>query len=97
MAIQLIGRTEEIKTLNIALASNRPEMIAVVGRRRVGKTFFIKQTYGQQIDFELTGIQHATKSEQLQNFLFALRNYFPDFYIEQKPKTWFLNYYFWRN
>ena len=34
MAIQLIGRTEEIKTLNIALASNRPEMIAVVGRRR---------------------------------------------------------------
>ena len=59
MAIQLIGRTEEIKALNTALASNRPEMIAVVGRRRVGKTFFIKQTYGQQIDFELTGIRFA--------------------------------------
>ena len=88
MAIQLTGRTEEIKALNTALASDRPEMIAVIGRRRVGKTFVIKQTYGQQIDFELTGIQHATKSEQLQNFLFALRNYFPDFIIEQKPKTW---------
>ncbi|MEM6317890.1 MAG: ATP-binding protein [Bacteroidota bacterium] len=84
----LIGRKKEIETLEQALTSDRPEMIAVIGRRRVGKTFLIKQTCGAYLDFELTGLQHASKSEQLQNFLFAFRNHFPDTPIEEKPKTW---------
>jgi len=88
MAKKLIGRTEEIATLETALKANRPEMIAVIGRRRVGKTFLVKQTYGQFLDFELTGLQHATKKEQLQNFLFAFQNAFPDYSIDEKPKTW---------
>ena len=88
MEKQLIGRKEEIATLTTVIQSKRPEMIAVIGRRRVGKTFLVKQTYGSHIDFDLTGLQHATKSEQLQNFLFALKNYFPDFLIEAKPTSW---------
>ncbi len=84
----MIGRKSEIKVLQSALASERPEFIALIGRRRVGKTFLVKETYGHDIDFELTGIQHASKMEQLQNFIFALRNYFPDFEIESKPKSW---------
>ena len=35
----MIGRKEEIQMLNDALTSERPEFIAVYGRRRVGKTF----------------------------------------------------------
>ena len=84
----LIGRKEEVSYLNKALQSSKPEMIAVVGRRRVGKTFLVKQTYGTHLDFELTGLQHANKSEQLQNFLFAIKNYFPDFPISAKPTSW---------
>lgn len=83
-----VGRTQEVSVLNTALASNRPEMVAVIGRRRVGKTFLIKHTYNTRIDFELTGLQHATKLEQLQNFIFAYRNAFPDLPIDEKPRTW---------
>ena len=45
----IIGRTEEASDLRAALHSSRPEMVAVTGRRRVGKTFLIKQTYGHHI------------------------------------------------
>ncbi|MDZ4681953.1 MAG: hypothetical protein SH848_15535 [Saprospiraceae bacterium] len=40
-----------------ALASGRPEMIALVGRRRIGKTYLVRHVYGNRIDFELTGLQ----------------------------------------
>ncbi len=84
----IIGRKEEVKSLSEALISNQPELVAVIGRRRVGKTFLIDQTYLNRIDFKLTGLQYIKKSEQLQNFVFALKNYFPDFEMESKPKSW---------
>lgn len=64
----LIGRQEEQAILQEALHSNKAEMVAVFGRRRVGKTFLIKQTYQAHIAFDLTGLQGATNKEQLQNF-----------------------------
>ena len=82
MKRELIGRKKEVKDLEEVLKSNRPEFVALVGRRRVGKTFLIKETYGSFLDFELTGLQHAKKPEQLQNFIFALKNQFPDFHID---------------
>ncbi|MCB0836639.1 MAG: AAA family ATPase [Bacteroidetes bacterium] len=88
MKKELIGRKKEVKDLEAALQSNRPEFVAIVGRRRVGKTFLIKETYGSFIDFELTGLQHAKKSDQLQNFIFALKSQLPDFQIKKKPKSW---------
>lgn len=84
----LIGREKEIETLVLSFNSNRPELVAIIGRRRVGKTFLVKQTYQDYIDFELTGLQHASKAEQIQNFIFAFRNFFPDYEIEQKPGSW---------
>ena len=38
---RLIGRKAEIDILNEALTSNGAELVAVYGRRRVGKTFLI--------------------------------------------------------
>jgi uncharacterized protein len=64
----LIGRREEQAILLEALQSDRAEMVAVFGRRRVGKTFLIKQTYQTHIAFELTGLQSTSNKEQLQNF-----------------------------
>lgn len=89
----LIGRKKERETLELALDSSQPELVAVVGRRRVGKTFLVKHTYASHFDFELTGLQHASKSDQLQNFLFAIKNFFPDFHIEAKPKSWLEAFY----
>lgn len=88
MKKELIGREKEQEILFSALQSNQSEFVAVIGRRRVGKTFLIKQCYHQNIDFELTGLQHASKTEQLQNFTFAIRTYFPDKEVPNRPKTW---------
>lgn len=88
MQTTIIGRTEETEILRTALVSEQPEFIALVGRRRVGKTFLVKHIYQHRINFELTGLQHTSKSEQLQNFVFAIRNFFPDFDITKKPKNW---------
>lgn len=68
MSDTLIGRKDEQAVLLEALHSGRAEMLAVFGRRRVGKTFLIKQTYRQQITFELTGLQSSNTKAQLQNF-----------------------------
>ena len=84
----LIGREQEKHTLENALSSAKPELVALIGRRRVGKTYLVKHTYQQRIDFELTGLQRATKPEQLQNFLFAFKKYFPDLSIDKRPKNW---------
>lgn len=45
MLSQLIGRTKERATLLKALTSPEPEMVAVIGRRRVGKTFLVRSVY----------------------------------------------------
>jgi len=58
--ILLVGRVAEQKILQEALQSKQPEMISVIGRRRVGKTFLINTTYKKHIDFEITGIQYAS-------------------------------------
>ena len=41
----VIGRIPELKTIHHALTSGKPELVAIWGRRRVGKTFLIR--YGR--------------------------------------------------
>lgn len=69
----IIGREEEKKILSQALQSREAELIAVYGRRRIGKTFLIRNYYRQQIVFELTGIHNANLKDQLRNFSLALQ------------------------
>lgn len=45
-----------------------PEFIAVYGRRRVGKTFLIREAYGYKFSFDHTGILDAPLREQLSEF-----------------------------
>lgn len=71
----LIGRKAEYDVLEDALQTSEAEMIAIVGRRRVGKTFLITQAYKSKIVFELTGIQRATLQQQLTNFQDVLQDH----------------------
>lgn len=75
--MKLIGREKEIEILHEALASEEAEMISIIGRRRVGKTFLIQEVYQKQIVFEITGIQNANAIEQLRNFRERLLEFFP--------------------
>lgn len=85
---KFIGREEEVKTLKEALISNEAEMIAVIGRRRVGKTFLIKETYKNKIVFSITGVQNASLQEQLSNFSYQLNEYNNSHIPLKTPNNW---------
>ncbi|MGB0929520.1 MAG: AAA family ATPase [Chitinophagales bacterium] len=69
----LIGRKKEIRELERVLKSPKGEMIAVLGRRRVGKTFLINETYKDCIVFEQIGVRNASNAAQLNTFTDALQ------------------------
>lgn len=71
-----------------ALASNEAEMVSVIGRRRIGKTFLVNQVYKEHIVFSVTGIQNAPRSEQLRNFANRLKELAPTALIVTPPKDW---------
>lgn len=69
----LIGREKEIKTLQQAYHSEYSEFVAVYGRRRIGKTFLIRETFNYQFAFQHTGVYKESLKKQLRNFRDALR------------------------
>ena len=70
---EIIGRLEEIATLKSAIASKEAELIAIYGRRRIGKTYLIRNYYEDRIAFELTGMNNGTLKAQLLQFSKALQ------------------------
>jgi AAA+ ATPase superfamily predicted ATPase len=73
----IIGRENEIAILNEKLVSKKSEFVALYGRRRVGKTFLIRNLFEGKFTFRLTGLSKATLSEQLINFNTALKDQYP--------------------
>lgn len=67
---KIIGRSAEKKELDEAYNSNSAEFIAVYGRRRVGKTFLIKNFFqGKKcIYFQMTGIYQGALNKHLDRF-----------------------------
>ncbi len=84
----LIGRITQKQALKEALVSSKPEMIALVGRRRVGKTFLVNNIYEEHIDFEITGLQYGNKRAQLENFSLRMGRHFPNYALKEIPKSW---------
>lgn len=70
------------------MASSGAELIAMYGRRRVGKTFLIRSVYEKYIRFEFTGVHNATMEEQLQGFSFAMKKAIGSPVDIAIPKTW---------
>ena len=85
MKENIIGREEEIHRLEKYISTNKSEFVAVYGRRRVGKTFLVKELFESQFVFRVTGKENASTKEQLENFHDALSNFTTP---EERPKTW---------
>lgn len=84
--MKLIGRIAERQLLQQYVASDRAEFIAVYGRRRVGKTFLIREMFADQFAFEVSGTINGKKNEQMFNFIQALRRFG---YVGTKvPTSW---------
>jgi hypothetical protein len=68
----LTGRHEEKLLLEKIALSGEPELVVVYGRRRVGKTYLIRNVLAPQMAFELSGMHNATLKQQLLNFSMAI-------------------------
>ncbi|MDD6837723.1 MAG: ATP-binding protein, partial [bacterium] len=71
----LIGREKEKQVLQGALYEEYAQFIAVYGRRRVGKTFLIREAFDYHFDFQYTGAANLTARKQLVRFRRALREH----------------------
>jgi len=69
-SITIVGRVYELKKLNKALHSSKAEFLAVYGRRRVGKTYLIRNFFTDKncIFFHTTGIKKASPLIQRSEF-----------------------------
>lgn len=89
----IVGRKKEIEELDRLYHSNRPEFVAVYGRRRVGKTFLIKQALKDKITFQHTGVSPVDQeneknrlSTQLESFYYSMLNHGLEGF--KQPKSW---------
>jgi hypothetical protein len=83
-----IGRGSELKLLSDVLDSPAPELVAVFGRRRVGKTFLIRHAYEKQTVFEFSGIKDTSTTQQLERFALALSKAFKLESAPDKLRSW---------
>ncbi|MFN0203116.1 MAG: AAA family ATPase [Bacteroidia bacterium] len=84
----LIGREAEIQLLQTVLNSSQAELLAVYGRRRVGKTYLIRKVYEKELIFEFAGLNQEKLPRQLENFALSISTAF-DLPIEIAiPTNW---------
>ena len=76
--IAICGRTREKKLLDRALRNDHAALVAVYGRRRVGKTHLIREYLRPRADtyFEAIGTHKAGRTVQLTNFQEKLEEVF---------------------
>lgn len=83
----MIGREREIAELKALCSREESQFCAVFGRRRVGKTYLVRETFQKQFTFYHTGLANATKEEQLAEFKESLRKY--GLKKARIPRTWY--------
>ena len=86
----IVGRRKEVEALTKAYESNRSEFVAVYGRRRVGKTFLIKELFADRYTFFLTGLAKGKLQRQLINFHSSLQKFFPLLEGSDTPGSWYV-------
>ena len=84
--MNIIGREAEQKILQEIYESKKPEFVAVYGRRRIGKTYLIKNFFKGEFDFYMTGAFNSTMADMLEYFNMQLEEYSGKKW--PKPKSW---------
>jgi hypothetical protein len=62
---KFIGRKQEVEELNSLYNSGKAEFVAVYGRRRVGKTFLVKETFQNKLTFYHSGLSPFDKKRKI--------------------------------
>lgn len=83
----LVGRQSEQDDLLSLIENTEPQFCAVYGRRRVGKTFLIRETFAGKFAFQHTGLANANRKDQLAEFRESLRQ--AGLNLRSTPKSWY--------
>ena len=88
----IIGRKTEIEELMSLYRSKKSEFVAVYGRRRVGKTYLIKELFKDKMTFYHTGMSpiDTAKDNILQDQLKSFHNSLIRYGMEDEkpPESW---------
>ena len=71
----MIGRVKECASLRAAFDRKDAQFVAVYGRRRIGKTYLIREYFNNDFCFYHTGVANVDTEEQLMNFRDSLVRY----------------------
>ena len=82
----ITGREKELTILRDALRDEESHFIAVYGRRRIGKTFLIREAFQGQFTFQHAGLYSGSRQEQLFAFQSSLKE--AGFHTGEKPGNW---------
>ena len=75
MKEQIIGRQREKDLLDKIYQSGRSEFVAICGRRRVGKTFLVKEFFEGEFVFQTSGLANEGSRRQIKAFYEDLLEY----------------------
>lgn len=81
----IIGRISEKEKLLHAYKSEYSQFVTVYGRRRVGKTFFVRETFGYKFTFEHAGLANSPMKKQLKAWQYSFKSFGRKVTL---PKTW---------
>ena len=84
---RIIGREYEQHVLKNICDEKEARLVAIYGRRRVGKTYLVKYFFAEKFDFAFTGSFETPSPIQLALFAGALKEYSGE--IMSPPKSWF--------
>lgn len=86
MSSKIVGRARELNLFDKFYNSGKAEFVAIYGRRRVGKTFLIRNWANNSFAFDVSGVVEGDGGIQMQSFIQALTDYG---YEGKNPKNWF--------
>lgn len=84
----VIGREQEQAGFNQLLQSTQAEFVVIYGRRRVGKTYLVREFFKNRIVFSFTGSFETETATQLNNFYEELKRAWTLAESLKKPKNW---------
>lgn len=87
--MEVAGRDYEKSVLDEILLSPKSELVGITGRRRVGKTFLIRNYLDKNIYFEYSGMYQASLAEHMDRFAKQLGKYFYNGQSTESPSNWY--------
>jgi AAA+ ATPase superfamily predicted ATPase len=82
----IIGRKSEIEILNNSLLDDSSHFIAIYGRRRIGKTFLVRESFKGRFTFQHAGLSAGSLSDQIFAFCSSIKDAGGD--CSRTPKNW---------